>query len=419
MTQRIRKFLARSNPFDNPAVPLASPVSWAWLTGGRMSAAGIRVDPNTSLESAAVIACVKLLSESVASMPLRLYREVSETHRIETRRHNVARLLSIAPNPEQTPVVLLGVVMVQALLWGNAFVEIQRDALGYPLALWPRASWETHMRRDDDGQLVFVTTDSPSHVKREIPAEDMIHVVGMTIDGLIGHHAVHAARQAIGLALAQDRFSGHYYANSSIPALALTCDKILKPEQKSQMRQAWEQLQTADSQHRVAILDQGQDIKVLSSTAADSQLVETRKLSREDVALIYRCPLTLLGIPDKAPRATAEQQSQDFLKFTLNPWLQRIEQAFAAKLLPTSAYSIRFETRELLRGDLVSRYTAYNTGRMAGFLSVNECRSYENLPPIPGGDTYLQPANYNAVAKVQDSADSVETEDAGEEEEDQ
>jgi HK97 family phage portal protein len=405
ITERIRgalKGFRSAGILESPSTPLSGPVWWMLSDGLRNSEAGVRVTAQTALESAAVQGCIRLLSDSAASLPLRLYKSdpANPMHRQEIRSHPVSRLCGLAPNPDMTPMTFYSVLVTQLCLWGNAYAEVQRDSNKQPLALWPRAPHLTRVMRDDDGVLFFDCQDTPDSKWRRIEAEDMVHVVGLSVDGLVGLDTIKLARQEVGNALAQTIHSGRYYKNFATPSVAITAPEkvLLKPEQKSQMRQAWEELQSGPSSHRVAILDQGQQVQVLSSHAVEADLVNAMKEAAVRICFIYRVPPTLLGITDKAPRASAEVLDASYLKYSLGPILCRLEQAMQAKLAPTASYSMKFDTRSLLRASMQDRAAYFNTMRLAGILSANEARAMEDLPPIPGGDRYLEPANMNEVS---------------------
>jgi HK97 family phage portal protein len=411
ISQRI-KSLFRNNPLESPSTPIGT--NLGWLMDGRISSSGVRVNEHTALESAAVQACVRVLADTSASLPLRLLKQASPTHHVEVKDHPTAKLLNVAPNPDMTPITVVSTAMTALLLWGNAYIEIQRDSNKQPVALWPRLPWLTRIKRDDDGTLFFETGDSADGKFRRVESADMIHAPGLSLDGLIGMRLAHYSRQVIGAALAQDIFGATYYRNGGVPALALKTDKLLKPEQKTQMRHEWEALNTGEqNQWRLAILDQNLALEQYNVTAADSQLVESKRLSAEQICMLLGVPQVILGISDKAPRSTANTLDLTFLKYSLAPRLIRLEQAFDAKLAPTASYRIKFDTRALLRSDQQQRYESYALGRQWGFLSTDDIRAFEDLPPLPNGAgaTYLNPLNMAPAATVANDAEMVEEED--------
>lgn len=410
ITNRIKR--AVRSLLESPRVPLSGS-NW-WTADGRMSAAGTRVNEHTALEVAAVQACVSTLANTIGSMRLTLQKEGAEGHHAEVRHHATGKLLNVAPNPDMTPMTVISTFAAGMILWGNGYLEIQRDSNAQPVSLWPRLPWLCRVKRDNDGTLYFETSDTPDGKYRRIEAENMIHGVGLSLDGLLGIKTIHTARNVIGAALAADVFAGSYFASAGVPAISLSTDKLLKPDQKTTMRQEWLALQTGEGNlHKIAILDQGMKLDQYNVTAQDAQLVEARKLSREDIAMLFHVPLTVLGISDKAPRATAEMQDLQFLKYGIAPHLSRIEQAFDCKLAPTGSYRVKFDVRELLRSDIQARYQSYALGRQWGWLSADDCRAMESLPPLPegAGNSYLSPLNMATAATVSDDAEAVEEED--------
>lgn len=388
---------------ESPTTPLSGPAWWMLMDGSRNSEAGVRVSPWTAMESAAVIGCIRLLADSCAQLPMRLYKTdpANPMHRTEARNHPVAQLIDVSPNPDMVPMTLYSVMVSQLCLWGNAYVEIQRDANGQPIALWPRLPHLTRVMRDDNGVKFFETSDSLDGKWRRIEADDMIHAIGLSVDGVVGLEAVRLARQEIGNDLAATIYSGRYFQNNGAPAITINLPEntVLKAEQKAQMRTAWMTLQSGPNQFMPAIMDQGATVNAINTHPAAADLVNVFRATAEKICWIYRVPPTLLGITDKAPRASAEQQASDFMRFSLGPILARIEQPMTARLAPTSAYTLRFDTRSLLRAAIQDRAQYYSTMRTAGILSANECRAMEDLPPIQGGDRYLEPANMNEVSE--------------------
>ena len=362
----------------------------------------MRVSPGNSLECAAFHGICRVLANTAAQLPFRLYRQdrTNPMHREEIRvgDHPVATMIGQFPNSDTTPIVFYSTLVLQMLLWGNGYAEIQRNPVNQlPIALWIRAAHLTDVHRDDAGLLYYTTRDTPDSKQRTVAADSMIHCAGLSTEGIVGLPTVKMLRQEIGQAMAQTIYGSRYYASSGVPSVALTVEGIVKPDAKEQMRHAWNALYTGGNTHQVAVLDQGQKVEVLSAKPIDGQLVEAAKLSAEKLCWAMGVPPSILGLNDRAPRASAEQQDANFLKYGLGPILARIEQPMTAKLAPTASYIIRADTRSLLRSSVTDRATYYTQMRNAGILSANECRAMEDLPSIPNGDRYLEPANMNEV----------------------
>jgi HK97 family phage portal protein len=380
--------LFRSDPFNNPAVPLTAQNVEYYLTmmGGGRTDANELVTPMTALQLGAVNTCVRLISDQVSVNPLLVYRLTDNGKEVATD-HALYNMVHTQPNPEQNAVSFRNAVQVATLLWGNGYVEIQRDNANRPVNLWPRHPSRTRPMRNLAGDLVYETTDNMSHTRRIIEAADMIHIMGMTLDGMVGLSPIEHARQTIGIGLALDKFSARFFANYATPAVALKTDSVMQPEDKSRLRSDWESLQSGANQHRVAILDQGLDIETLSITMNDAQFLQIAQANDRKIAAMFAIPPYLIGDLEKSIKSNVEQQSIDLLNFCLKPWFSRWEMEFTAKLFSSigrsaGRYVVKFDTGDLVRPDSASRTAFYATGFQNGYLSVNQILEMEGMNPI-------------------------------------
>jgi HK97 family phage portal protein len=269
----------RSNPLDNPSNSLSLTGGWEWLfSGGRETDAGELINDQTALKST-VYACVRVLSESVASLPIRLLR-VTPQGRVQEIQDPLYHLLAIAPNSEMTSFLFFETITFHLSLTGNSYSEIERSADGTPLALWPLNPRLTRAIRLPNGDLAYQTQDGEvGGSNRVIQAANMLHVPLMSYDGIVGLSPIQQAARALGLAAGAEKYGSRIFANGAVPMVAIKTNAKVKPEDKTKMRADWESLQTGSNQHRVAILDQDTSIEKLGITPEESQFLQPACIS--------------------------------------------------------------------------------------------------------------------------------------------
>jgi len=397
----------RNNPLESPAVSLTSPAAWGWLSGGLGSDSGEVITPYTAMMVSTVAACVKTISESIASLPLVIYSR-SNNGRQVAYDHALYHLLADAPNDEMSAFTFWEWVTVGLCLHGNSYVQIQRDAQGAAIALWPLLANLTTPIRMLDGSIAYRTTDGNQQA-RVLASKDVLHFLMGSHDGLIGLSPIQQARQAIGLARAAERYGSQLFKNSAVPAVAIKIVGKLSPENKTIAREDWEKLQSGNNQHRVAILDDGKTIEQLGISAEDSQFLQTRNYQRADIAAIFRIAPHLVGSTEKVSNSNLEQENLTLVTHTLRPWLSRLESEVRRKLLPTAigkgAYVAEFDTAELTRGDTAAQSAALTAGIQGGWLNPNEARHALNLNPGPDClNVYHVPVNYQNAERLLDPA---------------
>jgi HK97 family phage portal protein len=364
------------------------------------TAAGKPVNEFTALSLSAVFACVRVLSEDVAAIPLHTYRYKEDGDSVIAREHPLYVLLHDAPNPEMTSFSFRQSMMVSLLLWGNAYAQIVRDGRGQVTALYPLAPNRVTLYRDKLGALVYnyqrsdPEEASPEHGQQSVtlPAENILHIVGLGFDGLMGLSPLALSRDTLGLALAAQEYGARYFSNSGLPSGTLETDKIIKD--KDRLREDWMRLYGGTGNAgRTAILEEGLHFNPISSSPEEAQLLDTRKFSVTEIGRIFRIPPHLIGDLDKATFSNIEHMSLEYVKFTLMPWVRRWEDALCQKLLLPSEkrdYGVRFNVDGLMRGDYATRMAAYASAIQNGFMSPNDVRRLENMNRIPGeaGDRY-------------------------------
>lgn len=370
------------------------PEEWLLKLGLGASASGVEVTVDRSLQSTAVFACVRILAETVASLPLILYRRLDKGKK-RAIGHPLYPLLHDLPNPEMTAVELRETLMGHLALRGNAFAEIEYDNGGRVRGLWPLSPNKTRVKRVN-GQLVYLVT-MPVGGEVGLPAERVMHLKGLGGDGIMGYSPIRLAREAIGLALATEEFGARFFGNGARPGVVLEHPGKLSPEAQDNLRKSWEMRhQGLEKSHRVAILEEGMKIETVGVSPEEAQFLETRKFQAVDIARLFHIPPHMIGELDRATFSNIEQQSLEFVIYTLRPWLVHWEQGINRALLTASERSVYFAEHlvdGLLRGDVQSRYQAYATGRQNGWLSANDIRELENMNPVDGGDVYLIPLN--------------------------
>lgn len=410
--QKIGNWFESRNSLENPNVPLSLGLAAVGL--GMPTSSNEYVTEKTSLEVPTVLACVRILSEGVGSLPLRIYEELPVRGRRLAKEHPLYRLLTLEPNPDSTAVNLLTTLMVHAVLWQKAFCEIERNSAGQPIALYPRLPWLTKPIRQN-GVLYFSTTDTQGGHERIIKADDMLHIVGFSVDGISGMSLIQLARQSIGLSMAAAKYGARFFANNARPGGVIELTNPLSPEDMTRLRLDIEAMQSGVNTHRVAVMPPGMKWNTISVNPVESEYIAVSKFTVCEIAAMMRVPGYMVGALEKVLKSTVEAQNSEFLSFSLRPWLERFEQEFMRKLLPlgrnAGKYTLRFFVDELLRADLAARNAGYTAGITGGWLCPDDVCELEGRPPIKGGDVYRAPLNMGPIGEDDRPLD---TEDDGE-----
>lgn len=381
------------------AASLTNPPQWLLDAVGISSvSSGVTVNKSTALNYSAVYAAIRVLSESVASLPLFVYRRLPDGGKEKVTDEPIASILHDSPNRFYTMFTMLETAMAHILTWGNGYAEIERDQRGDVLAIWLRLPNEI-TPTVENGEF-FYTIKVSGKEDRRIDPEDMVHVPGLGYDGLKGYSPISLARESIGLGMATEKYGAAFFGNSSMPSGILTTQNRLGREGRSSLKEVWNAAHKGPGQsHGVAVLERGVEWKQIGIPPEDAQFLETRKFQIAEIARIYRVPPHMLGDLEKATFSNIEQQAISFVVHSLRPWLVRWEGELNRKLLGDDLFC-EFLVDGLLRGDTKSRYEAYRTGITSGFLSRNEVRSWENLNPEDGLDDFLiQTSNMGPVGQ--------------------
>lgn len=366
------------------------------LIAGGATYAGPAVNEDNAMRSSAVYACIRVISESIASLPLTLYQQQGRNKNKATT-HSLYPLLHDLANPEITAFEWRELSLAHALLTGNAFSEKELDNFGKTIALWPLNPGKMEgYGRDDSGKLIWKYR-TPDNQLRGIPASRIHHIKGLG-DGIMGYSPImQAAKQAVGLSLAAEEFGARFYSNGARPGLILRHPgKLSEPAAKRLKESFATEHQGLSNSHRTKILEEGMDITTIGIPPNEAQFLETRKFQVTEIARIYRVPPHMLADLDRATFSNIEQQSLNFVIYTLMPWLVRHEQAIYRDLLNEAdrkTYFAQYVVEGMLRGDALSRYQSYQLAINNTILTPNEIRELENRNPVEGGDKLFTPLN--------------------------
>lgn len=385
---------ARDKPVDK-----AADAGYSFLFGRTTS--GKPVNERTAMQTTAVYACVRILAEAIASLPLHVYEYQDDGGKKLVHDHPLYYLLHDEPNPEMTSFVFRETLMSHLLIWGNAYAQIIRDGAGRVLGLYPLLPDKMEVQRDDRGNIYYVysrNSDENPMFKEygniKLKADDVLHIPGLGFDGLIGYSPIAMAKNAVGMTLACEEYGASFFANGANPGGVLEHPGVLKDPSK--VRESWNSVyRGVNNAHKIAVLEEGMKYQQIGIPPEEAQFLETRKFQINEIARLYRIPPHMVGDLDKSSFSNIEQQSLEFVKYTLDPWVIRWEQSLQRSLLlpgEKGKYFIKLNVDGLLRGDYQSRMNGYAVGRQNGWFSANDIREMENMNPIPdeeGGNLYL------------------------------
>ncbi len=376
---------------------------FSFLFGG--TASGKTVNERTAMQTTAVYACVRILAEAVAGLPLHVYRYRPDGGKERVSQHPLYCILHDEPNPEMTSFVFRETLMSHLLLWGNAYAQVVRNGRGQVVALYPLLPHKMDVSRAGNGELLYTyyRDADESGLKPKggyvtLRKDEVLHIPGLGFDGLIGYSPIAMAKNAIGMALATEEYGATFFANGANPGGVLEHPGVIKDIQR--VKDSWNSAyQGSGKAHRIAVLEEGMKFQAIGIPPEQAQFLETRKFQINEIARIFRIPPHMIGDLEKSSFSNIEQQSLEFVKYTLNPWVVRWEQALRQSLLLPSEkprYFVRLNVDGLLRGDYQSRMTGYAVGIQNGFFSPNDVRQLEDLNLIPdedGGNVYVLNGN--------------------------
>lgn len=367
------------------------------------TSSGRPVTERSAMQMTAVYSCVRILAEAIAGLPLHVYQQSSDGAKVKALDHPLYRLLHDEPNPEMTSFVFRETLMTHLLLWGNAFAQVLRNGKDEVIGLYPLMPNRMMVRRDEAGRLYYEyqrTWDEPAgrFDTVRLSAREVLHIPGLGFDGLVGYSPIAMAKNAIGLAQATEDYGASFFANGAAPGGVLEHPGTIKDP--ARVRESWQStFGGARNGNKIAVLEEGMKYTPISVSPEQAQFLETRKFQINEIARIFRIPPHMIGDLEKSSFSNIEQQSLEFVKYTLDPWVIRWEQAITKTLLSSRekpGVYVKFNLEGLLRGDYESRMNGYAVARQNGWMSANDIRELENLDrisPEAGGDLYLVNGN--------------------------
>ena len=392
---------------DKPKNSYDSP-SYTYFFG--RSNAGKRVTDKTALQHTVVYACVRVLSEAVAQLPLHLYK-YTNSGKERVPQHPLYFLLHDQPNPEMTSFRFRETLMSHILIYGNAYAQIIRNGRGEIVGLYPLTPDRIKVDRDEHNKLIYIYSrydEANPNIKTQgeivLKQKDVLHIPGLGFDGLVGYSPIAMAKNALGISLACEEYGASFFANGASPSGILEHPGVIKNPAK--IREAWHNAYGSGNSHKVAVLEEGMKYQPIAIPNNEAQFLETRKFQIEEIARLYRVPLHMIGDLDHATFSNVEHLSLDFVKYSLDPWLVRWEQELMRALLSESEkgkYFIKFNVEGLLRGDYASRMQGYATARQNGWMSANDIRELEDMNMISeenGGNLYLCNGSFTKLANA-------------------
>ena len=395
-------WLGFGNPRDAPALPdVRDNVrdSGTLFVFGRANS-GEQVDEKSAMQIATVYACVRLLAESVAQLPLHLYKCTDDDGQEKAKNHPLYKILYREPNPEMTSFSFWEAMMTHLLLWGNAYAQVVRDGRNGILGLYPLLPENVEIDRTEKGELYYIyhayTDEKPGETNKDINfrRDEILHIPGLGFNGLVGFSPIAMMKNALGTNIAVEKYGSSFFKNNGQPLGVLEHPGVLKDPQK--IRDNWmDTYGGPNNAHKIALLEEGMQYKAISLPPEDSQFLSTREFGVEEICRIFRVPPHMVQDLKRATFSNIEHQAIDYVVHTLDPWLVRIEKAIVKDLLVEEEkddYFPKFNVDGLLRGDYKSRMDGYSVGISTGIISPNEARRKENMPPLPeeeGGDFHI------------------------------
>ena len=384
---------------------LTNPAEWlSVLLGAGPTRTKIAINPQTAVTIATVFACVRVLSEDLAKIPLEVLEDLGPDESRPAPDQPAYRLLNIEPNPEMDAMILRETATAQMLLWGNGYLEVVRNGAGMPVEVWPLLSGNCVPMRVYDrgawGRVVYSYQDPEGRRKpARIPAEDVIHLKCLGGDGTMGWSVVRMARESFGLSAAADGFGAAFFGNGARPGGVLEHPGKLNPAAQDTIRASWNKIHGGvDNANNIAILAEGMKFSPYSMPNNEAQFLETRRFQVEEICRWFRVPPQKVADHSRSTFGNVEEINAQYADDSLGGWMRRWEGEGRRKLFTQDQmmrYRLEHNEAELRRGRLKDRYDSYAIGRQWGWLSPNDILRMEGRNPLPAeiGDVYLVPSN--------------------------
>lgn len=382
------------------------------MFAGTRSASGVRVGESSAMSWTALAAGIRFLAETLASLPVHVYERSGDgrTKRKLPPGHPLVRLLTDEPNPEMTPFELFELMQTHVVLWGNGYAQIVFDGGGRPIELWPLNPDRVQVDRDSRGRLIYRVSQPATDLggvsgSAVLPAEEVLHVRGFSRYGLLGERISQVHREAIGLGLATEEYGVRFFGQGLSAGGVLEHPGTLSEEAQTRLRKAKEnQVGGLSNAHRLLILEEGMKWSQTTVDPQKAQFLELRRFQVSEASRILRLPPHVLYDLERATFSNIEHQGIELVTYTMLPWVVRWEQRLEKHLISVKMRNqqfVKFNVSALLRGDTKSRYEAYAIAREKGWLSVNDIREFEDMNPVEGGDTYLEPMNMRPLGTAE------------------
>lgn len=408
---------APSAPADIPAKVEAPKIEDSVRDSGTtffmgMSTSGTNVNERSALQIATVYACVRILAETIASLPLNMYRKTND-YREEAIDHPLYHIVHDEANDEMSSFTFWETVMTHLLLWGNAYCQIVRTGKNNIVGLYPLLPDRVEVDRNDKGQIYYIYHNSSDDTQPDYKnqgditfrKDEILHIPGLSFNGLVGFSPIAMMKNSLGSAIAVDRYGSDFFAHNAQPVGVLEHPGNLKNPQK--IRENWmDTYGGVGNSHKVAVLEEGMSYKPITLPPEDSQFLSTKEFSVEEICRIFRVPPHLVQDLKRSTYNNIEHQGIAFVTYTLMPWMVRIEKALKKDcLLPDEKtdYYFKFNANSLMRGDTTSRMEGYAKGFTNGIYAVDEIRAMEDLPPIgeeEGGNKHVMNGSYVEVKEA-------------------
>ena len=383
--------------------------SWAGFNADPFASArnpaGIRITPDTALRSTVILACCRVLGESVASLPLNLFKRLSNGGKELATAHPLFEVLRSTPNSWQTSYEWREQMMLHACLHGNAYCYLKPGKKGAVSEIVPLHPSRMQVERLPTGKLRYRYSEEQG-TQTVYRQDQIMHLRWLSDDGVHGMVPVQLAEDAIALSRACEIFGNSFFGNNARPGVVLETDQVLEQEAAAALRENWERMHRGVvNSNRTAVLMGGLHAHELGTNNNDSQWIETRRLQIEECCRCYRIPPHMVGDLSRSSFSNIEQQSIDFLQHSLQPWLTRIEAVVGRDIIQDSDYFVEFDPRGLLRGDVAARASYMQTVWNLGVASINELRAWESLNPIDGGDVRFVQLNMQTLEQSEANAE--------------
>jgi HK97 family phage portal protein len=380
------------------------------LFGVTESASGIAVSETSALALSAWWACIQVISEDVAGLPLLVYERLSPKGKERAMNHPLYSVLHDEPNPEMTAFTFWQCLTAHICSWGNSYAEIEWGRDGHVKHLWPLRPDHCEPDRRADGSLWYnvYIEERPGDPRKwrvfQLPAENILHMVGLGFDGLKGKSPTAMARESIGLGLATEKYGSVLFKNQARPGGYLKHPATLSDEAQKRLIASWEERQRGlDNAHRIAVLEEGMEFQEVGVPPEDVEFIVTRQHQVEEICRWHRMQPHKIQHLLRSTYSNIEHQSLEHWGDTIQPYCLRNQQEVTRKCLTPverKKFFVEYLPDAILRMDTKARYDVYAIGKQWGILNTNDIHDKENMNPVPGGDVYLSPLNMVPVDSV-------------------